>query len=192
VENPRRTVVATPVFAEGRVYFAAGREWEFCSSKGRLFCIDPSKTGDISPELDDGKGGGKENPNSGLLWDFTKDGDKEPVIMGETISCVAVCDGLVIALDEAGAIHCFDAKTGKRYWTHDDNQPGQFGDPLIADGKVYVADQGGSVTILELSKEYNVIAKPELNQLVYASPVFANGTLYILSRHTLFAIGPKK
>jgi outer membrane protein assembly factor BamB len=187
----KHVVVATPVFAEGRVYFAAGREPEFCHGPGRLFCIDPKKAGDISQELDDGKGKGKPNPNSGLIWDFTKDGDKEIDILHQTISSVAVHDGLVIAPDRDGFVRCLDAKTGKRYWTHD-TRAGHFGDPLIVDGGVFVANDEGFVSILQLSKTYKLLGKREMNAAVFAPPVLANGTLYILTDHRLYAIGAGK
>jgi len=187
----RHVVVATPVYAEKYVYFGAGREAEFSLLPGRLFCVDPTKVGDISSELEDGKGKGKPNPNSGLVWDYTKVGDKPTEVMFQTTSSVAVYSGLVIALDRAGSVHCLDAKTGKRYWTHD-TRSAQLGDPLVADGKVYVANEGGIVTILELSKVPKVVAKHECDSIMLAPPVFANGTLYVLAHNRLFAIGGKK
>ena len=45
---------------------------------------------------------------------------------------------------------CLDVKTGKRHWTHDTRE--SFGDPLIVDGKVYIGNQVGDITILELAK----------------------------------------
>ncbi len=66
----RLAVVATPVFANGRVYFARGRDPESSNGPGKLFCIDPTKSGDVSPELDDGPGKGKPNPNSAVVWEL--------------------------------------------------------------------------------------------------------------------------
>jgi outer membrane protein assembly factor BamB len=187
----KHVVVATPVYANGRVYFAAGREPEFAGGQGRLFCIDPTGSGDISPELDDGAAMGKPNPNSGLVWDFTKDGDKDSQVMHQTISCVAVKDGLAVVPDRLGYVHCFDAKTGKRYWTHD-TRAGQFGDPLIVDGKVYAANDEGYVTILELAKTLKVLARHDMDQVIVAPPVFANGKLYVLTELRLYALGTQR
>lgn len=187
----KRVVVATPVYAVGRVYFAAGREPEFAGGIGRLFCIDPNRSGDISPELDGDKGKGKPNPNSGLLWDFKKDGDKDSDVMHQTISSVAVHDGLVIAPDRWGYVHCLDAKTGKRHWTHD-LRGSVFGDPLIVDGKIYVGDDDARVNILELSKTRKVLKKHAFVHSVVAPQVFANGTLFILTDRRLYAIGTGK
>ncbi len=196
--NSKHVVVATPVFAEGRIYFAAGRDPEFAGTHGRLFCVDPNRTGDISPELDDGNGRGQANPNSGLVWSFAEDG------LAETTSCVAVHQGLAILPDGAGHVHCFDAASGKRHWTYDTGSA-HFGDALIVDGKVYVTNDEGLVTILQLSKTLGVVATHRMNRVrvtkrdtsveenvldhLVASPVFANGTLYIQSTGMLYAIG---
>src|SRR6185503_11112475 len=50
----RNYVVATPVLCDGRVYIPVGQEVEHGDGPGCLYCIDPTKTGDVSPELPDG------------------------------------------------------------------------------------------------------------------------------------------
>ena len=203
----KHVVVATPVYAEGKIYFAVGRDHEFAGTDGHLFCVDPNRRGDISPELDDGHGKGKPNPNSGMVWDFTKDAGSETAVLGQTTSCVAIQEGFAVVPDGFGKIHCFNAKTGKRYWSHD-TESQQFGDPLIVDRKVYVGNQDGILTILDLSRTLNVVAKHEMNGVVVtkdksvvsktlsdwiiASPVFANGTLYVQTAGMLYAISAKR
>jgi outer membrane protein assembly factor BamB len=107
--------------------------------------------------------------------------------MHGTFANVAVHDGLVIAPDEEGYIHCLDARTGRRNWVHDVKE-NITSSPLIVDGKVYVADDGGDVTVLALSRRKKVIAVNPLNGSVRAPPVFANGVLYIATRWKLYAI----
>lgn len=70
----RNYFMATPVFHKNRVYVASGRHREHNQDNGRLCCIDATKRGDISSELDDGTGQGKPNPNSGLVWEFVNRG----------------------------------------------------------------------------------------------------------------------
>jgi outer membrane protein assembly factor BamB len=193
----RNELIATPVLYEGRIYIANGQDPEHGEGPGHLWCIDPTKTGDISLQLDDGPGKGKPNPNSGVVWHFEKDNAdaegqaKSEDTMHRTISTVAIHDGLVIAPDFSGFVHCLDARTGKKYWTHD-MLAAMWGSPLIVDGKVYICDEDGDVCIFELSKEKKLIAEHNLGAAVYCSPVFANGTLYLMNRDTLFAISEKK
>lgn len=186
-ERSKSVVTATPVFADGRVYFAQGRDHEFRKKFGRMFCIDPTRRGDISPELDDGQGRGKPNPNSGLIWEFTNQTGDPSARLEETNASAAVAAGLVIIPDASGKVHCLDAITGHRYWAHDLSAQ-VFGDPLIVDRKIYVGDDNGNVTVFKLSKTLELLATREMNQQIISPPVFANKTLYIQTMSTLHAI----
>lgn len=130
-------VLATPVLYRNTIYMAVGQEVEHGGGIGRLFCLDPSKTGDISAELAvdrdrrviphrrlqavDTKEGEKAipNPNSGVIWEFISDGDDFEDEFHRTVSTVAIRNGLLIATDFDGLVHCFDAETGKRHWCYD-------------------------------------------------------------------------
>lgn len=180
----RNNLAVMPVFHDNRIYFATGKHFEWGVGSGRLCCVDPTKRGDLSSELDAGNGI-RANPNSGLFWEFF--GDEEDR-MHSSISSVAIHTGLVIATDLAGNVHCLDSRTGQKFWTHR-GHASIYSSPLIVGDKVYVADEDGYVTILELSRQKSVIGKPISHDvIIYASPIFANGTLFILGRNTLFAI----
>jgi outer membrane protein assembly factor BamB/precorrin-6B methylase 2 len=184
----RNAFVATPVFCNGRVYIANGSSpANFSARSGRLWCLDPTKQGDVSPELDDGPGKGKPNSNSAGVWCFDRLGKKGEDRMHGTLSSVAVHDGLVIAPDCDGYIHCLDAESGKKYWTHDPKAT-ILASPLIVDGKVYVADENGMVAVLALSKEKRLLAENDLENSARSSPVFANGTLYVAAGWKLYAL----
>jgi outer membrane protein assembly factor BamB/tRNA A58 N-methylase Trm61 len=208
----RNEILATPVFYDNRVYIACGQGMEHGDGLGRLCCIDPSKTGDISSELAvdvedkplphrrlqavDTMKGEKAiaNPNSGLIWEYIeRDEDRDGKIRFEerfyrTMSNVAIKNDLVIATDFSGLIHCLDAKTGKRHWVYDGFAQ-MHASPLIVDDKVYVTDEDGDVAIFNLSaKEHDPLAEISMDSSIDATPIFANGTLYVANRNTLFAI----
>jgi len=113
--------MSAPVLYEGKLYIGSGQYVELGEGTGRLCCIDPSRRGDISLELEDGPGQGKPNPNSGEVWHFDK--------IGRTMSTVAIHDGLVIAVGVSGVVYCLDAKTGRQHWHHD--LPGGQLEPII-------------------------------------------------------------
>jgi outer membrane protein assembly factor BamB len=190
-DQGKRVVTATPVYAEGLIYFAHGYPTEISRGPGRLFCIEPAKkTGDISKELEDDQGTARPNPNSGLIWDFARAGHAKSDQMHLCGSSVAVESGLVIATDTDGYTHCFGARTGERHWVYDcDSDPG--GNTLIIDDKVYIPTGSGDVPILRLSKTLSVLARPSLNQAIESPLVFANRNLYILTIQGLFAIEAK-
>ena len=118
---------------------------------------------------------------------FVSRGDRYEDKMHRTVSSVAIHNSLVIAPDSSGLIHCLDAETGKKYWTHD-SFAGIWASPLIADGKVYVADEDGDVCIFKLAKQKKLLAEQQFNQLIESSPVYANGVLYVMTRSVLYAI----
>ena len=222
----RNDILATPVLYEDRIYIANGHQAEHGNGQGRLVCVDPTKTGDISAELAvDEKGnliphrrlqavnvekGEKAiaNPNSGLIWEFTADGDDLEDEMHRTLSSVAVHHGLVVAADFGGFVHCLDALTGKKYWTYD-SLANIWASPLVVGDIIYVPDEDGEIAIFRLSADPQQAMKSspdswafvdgepvdlapihEINVglPVYASPIYANGTLYIATRNTLYAI----
>jgi outer membrane protein assembly factor BamB len=183
VTGKRNDLVAMPVFHDGRVYFATGRQFELCGGPGRLCCVDPTKRGDISSQLDDGSERGRRNPNSGLIWEYVGNGD-DP--MHCTLSSVAVHNGILIAPDFSGIVHCLDAVTGWILWTHGTSSQISTS-PLIVDEKVYVAGDD-TISIFELSRQRNLIGARKANGIIAASPIFANGTLYLTTREEMFAI----
>jgi outer membrane protein assembly factor BamB len=143
---------------------------------------------------------GVPNPNSAVAWDFQgKDLNGNGKVeskerMNRTISSVAVAQGLVFAPDFSGYLHCFDAKTGEHYWTHD-TESAMWGSPMIADGRVFLCNENGDVNIYPVSKKLDPakdVITHNMGSASYCSPVFANGTLYIMTREKLYAISEKK
>jgi outer membrane protein assembly factor BamB len=112
--------------------------------------------------------------------------------MHRTIGSAAIKDDLLFISDFAGLVHCLDAKkveNGKPvvYWTHD-MFAAAWGSVLIVDGKVYVGDEDGDVTVFELSKKKNVLAENNMINSIYTTPVVAGNTLFISNKSTLFAL----
>jgi outer membrane protein assembly factor BamB len=130
-------------------------------------------------------GKGKKNPNSAVVWEYTRDDPKNGFHL--MLSSVAVHDGLVYAADFEGYLHCIDAKTGERHWWHD-VRGRVWGHPLVADGKVYAATNDGDVLVFAAGKTKQFLAKNEFNHGIMASPVFANGVLYAMTNGHLHAI----
>jgi outer membrane protein assembly factor BamB len=214
----RNEFFATPVLYKGRIYIGSGQEVEHGEGSGRLVCLDPTKTGDISSELAvDAQGrpiphrriqavnpklGEKAipNSNSGLIWEYTKlDCNNNGKIEFEeefhrTVSNVVIKDDLLIAVDFSGLVHAFDAQSGRRHWAYD-LLAATWSSPLIVDDKIYVSDEDGDVMCFNLSadpkqatREVDVGDVPNMRASVFSPPVFANGVLYIATRTHLCAI----
>ncbi len=168
-----------PVLYQGHIFIGGGHDAEYGEGPGSLFCIDPTRRGDVSLELEDGPGKGKPNPNSALVWHMDS--------FGRTMSQVAVHEGLVIAAGYDGMVHCLDAQTGQRYWRHD-MKAHVFASPLIVDGKVYVGQEDGEVHIFDLANEKRLLFTGGFEAPVQSSPIFANGVLYVATSEFLYAI----
>ncbi len=185
-------VLASPVYDGRCVYVGNGRNPILSGgAEAWLYCIDPTKKGDLSPEVDHGEGKTEANPNSGMIWRFggrdikaVKKGRR--LLFGGLYTSVAVCDGLVIANEPSGYVHCLDARTGRRHWVHDVKSD-LLSSPLIVDGRIFITTDV-DVHILALAKEKQVLATIEMDAAVWTSPVFANGVLYLATDRTLYAI----
>jgi outer membrane protein assembly factor BamB len=200
----RNFPVAPPVLYEGRVYIATGQDPDDGPGVGHLWCIDPTKAPtspdrDISPFSDPKDKDFRFDPRSprnkgsGLVWHYggfvvprPKGPDDREVVFGRTLSAVAVADGLVIASELGGWAHCLDARTGKPHWVAD-LEDHVLASPLIVDGKVYIAT-ALDVWVFALSKEERVLARNRGAAWGLASPVFANGALYLHANGVLHAI----
>ena len=214
----RNNIIATPVLYKDRVYVAVGQDPEHGPGEGHLWCIDPSKRGDISPELavnvndrskpiahkrliavDETAGEvAIDNPNSGVIWHYSKfdqngDGEFEShETMNRSCGTVAIKDDILYIADFSGIFHCLNALTGQVHWTYDMYSPA-WGSPLIADGRVFIGDEDGEVAIFKHSTEaQEPMEEIDMLNSVYSTPIVANGVLYISNKSHLFAIEEEK
>jgi outer membrane protein assembly factor BamB len=217
--SERNHLIGTPCIYNDVVFIGVGEDPEHGEGNGHLWCIDPTRRGDVSPTLSVDKDGqpivdkkdgtrrlqainpaaGEKaipNPNSAVIWHYTgddtnKNGEVEfEEEMHRTCGTVAILDDILYVADFSGIFHCLDAKTGKSYWNYD-MFSAAWGSPLIADGKVYIGDEDGDVAIFKHSKEKELIAENQCGNSVYSTPIVANGVLFISNKSTLFAIGTK-
>lgn len=209
----RNHLIGTPCIYDGKVYIGVGEDPEHGEGIGHFYCIDPTKRGDVSPELVfnekdpntpiahkriqacEPKLGDfvKPNPNSAVIWHFSKqDANGDGKIdyeeeMHRTCGTAAIKDDLLYVADFSGLFHCLDAKTGKQHWCYD-MLAAAWSSPLIVDGHVYIGDEDGDVVVLEHSPTMKVVSEINMGNSVYTTPVVANDTLYIANRTHLFAI----
>lgn len=155
-----------PVFDGGRIYVSAGGDLWWGKHEAWIKCIDATGTGDVTRTA-----GRWSHP-------LTRHG----------ISTASVADGLVYVADCGGMIHCLDAETGAVVWKHE--AKGDFwGSTLVADGKVFIGSRRGQFLIFAAGREKKILCDVEMGESIAASPVAANGVLYVATMKSLFAIG---
>jgi outer membrane protein assembly factor BamB len=161
-------IIGTPVSWNNRVYVAIGGDPNHGGrdSKGSVVCIDATKTGDLTEK--------------GKLWSYNA--------LNQSVSTVAVADGLVFVADAASTIHCLDADNGRCYWTHSTRKGATcFSSPLVADGKVYLGK-----TILSASKRFQLYGGINNDQnTIYSSHCVANGVVFAVIGDRLWALCDK-
>lgn len=216
----RNSLLGNAVVYDGRVYLASGMDAEKGEGPGRLVCIDPTKRGDVSSELAvdasgmllpqrrlqavDSNAGEMAipNPNSALVWEFVNCGRQFPDAIYRTMGSIVAANGLVIVADIAGLVHCFDAKTGQRYWRHD-LESAIWASPLIVDDKAYIGTEEGQTAIFGVSSDPTIalrkvngksepLSSLPTGALIYSTPTYANGVLYVATRSMLVAIPAEK
>ncbi|MFT5290993.1 MAG: outer membrane protein assembly factor BamB, partial [Planctomycetota bacterium] len=109
--------------------------------------------------------------------------------INRSLSTMAIGGGLVVAADFSGFVYCLDALTGEEYWVHD-TKGHIWSSPLIADGRVYIGNEDGFLTIIPATKTYDKKSVVEVDMIspIYSSAVAANGTIYITTTSHLFAV----
>jgi outer membrane protein assembly factor BamB len=204
----RNHLIATPVVYGEYVYVAVGEDPEHGEGVGHLWCIDPTKRGDVSPMIvynaNDpttpaphkrlqalvAKDGDfeRDNANSAVVWHYTgNDPEEFEQTMHRTCGTVAIKDDLLFVADFSGVFHCVDVKTGKAHWTYD-MLAASWASPLIVNDKVFIADEDGDISIFQLSDQMELLGEFNMGSAVYTTPVYADGSLFIANRNRLYCI----
>ncbi|MBD3676142.1 MAG: PQQ-binding-like beta-propeller repeat protein [Planctomycetaceae bacterium] len=216
----RNNIIATPVIYDDLLYIAVGQDPEHGEGIGNMYCLNPAGAeGDVSPTLVvdkdgnpvphrrlqalDADEGEKEIPNekSIVVWHFDElDANKDGEIdyeeeMHRACGTATIKDDLLYIADFSGIVYCLDAKAADEeknptlYWTYDMFSPA-WGSPLVVDGKVYIGDEDGDLSIFEHSKEKKQINEIYMEDSIKSTPIVANNVLYIMTLNTLYAISP--
>jgi outer membrane protein assembly factor BamB len=161
-------IKSTPVFHDGRLFVTVGGDVWWGKNQVWLQCINASGNGDVTA--------------SALVWSVPLD--------KHSMSTPSVADGLVFVADCGRKVYCIDAKTGEVCWVHETN--GEiWGSTLVADGKVYVGTRRGDFWVFAASREKTVIRTVQFDGPIHASPVAANGVLYVTTMNWLYAFKTK-
>jgi outer membrane protein assembly factor BamB len=122
----------------------------------------------------------------GIDEDGSMTGTKGAEAFRRTMSTVSIFDGLVYAPDLSGRIHCIDFETGKRYWEAD-VLAAIWGSTMVVDGKVFLGDEDGILSVFEAGKKLNKIKEIEFRSSIYSTPTIANGVMFVSDRSRLYA-----
>jgi len=164
----RSSIIASPVFADGRVFIAMGQSPGHGNAPSFVYAISPNGRGDVT--------------KSGLLWTSRE--------VGRVVATPIVKDGLLYVGDLGGTVHCLDAATGAQLWKHETNDP-IWGCFLLAGDRLYVGNAGGLITVLRAGRRKELLAQIEMDAPLYSRPAVNGDALYLATANRLYLIAAK-
>jgi outer membrane protein assembly factor BamB len=164
----RSSIIASPVFAGGRVLVAMGQSPGHGNGPSLIHAISPNGQGDVT--------------KSGLLWTSRE--------VGRVVATPIVKDDLLYVGDLGGTIHCLEAATGAHLWKHETNDA-IWGCLLLAGDRLYVGNAEGLMTILRAGRRKELLAQIEMDAPLYARPAAIGDALYLATASRLYLIAAK-
>jgi outer membrane protein assembly factor BamB/HEAT repeat protein len=164
----RSAIIASPVFADGRVFIAMGQSPGHGNAPSFIYAINPNGRGDVT--------------KSGVLWSSRE--------VGRVVGTPIVKDGLLYIGDLGGTIHCLDAATGAHLWKHETNDA-IWGCLLLAGDRLYVGNAEGLMTVLRTGRRKELLAQIEMDAPLYSRPTVVGDALYLATANRLYLIAAK-
>jgi outer membrane protein assembly factor BamB len=164
----RSSIIASPVFADGRVFIAMGQSPGHGNAPSLIYAISPNGRGDVT--------------KSGLLWTSRE--------VGRVVGTPIVKDGLLYVGDLGGTVHCLDAATGAHLWKHETNDA-IWGCLLLAGDRLYVGNAEGLMTVLRAGRRKELLAQIEMDAPLYSRPAVVGDALYLATANRLYLIAAK-
>ena len=161
----RGSIIASPVFADGRVFVAMGQSPGHGNGPSSIHAISPNGQGDVT--------------DSRLLWTSRE--------VGRVVGTPIAKDGLLYVGDLGGTIHCLDAATGAHVWKHETNEAIR-GSLLLAGDHLYVGNVEGSMTVLRAGRRKQLLGGIEMNAPLYTPPALIGDALYVATGNRLYLI----
>ncbi len=174
VEVSKRAILNSALYRDGVAYITHGEENIATTEMGMVAAVDATRTGALAADAF------KWNTR-GFLPTFAS-----PVMDAERLYTV----------DNGAILAAFHLKDGKQLWQRTLGTL-QKGSPVLADGKLYIGTENGKFYILRPSGtgvevlDEDSLGTAEAHEPIVASPVVADGRVYVTSMEHVYAIGPK-
>jgi outer membrane protein assembly factor BamB len=161
----RGSIIASPVFADGRVFVAMGQSPGHGNGPSLIHAISPNGQGDVT--------------GSRLLWTSHE--------VGRVVGTPIAKDGLLYVGDLGGTIHCLEGATGAHVWKHETNEA-IWGSLQLAGDRLYVGNVEGRMTVLRAGRRKQVLGEIEMDAPLYSPPALLGDALYLATANRLYLI----
>jgi outer membrane protein assembly factor BamB len=144
-----------------------------------LFAIRPGARGDIT--LKDGA-----TSSDAIAWSWPRRGSYMPTPVAY--------QGILYVLAHTGLFDAYDLQTGAEIYRERLTNIGSgfSASPVVADGRLYLSSEDGEMLVIAAGREFRLIARNPMGELLMATPALSEGVMYVRSAATLFAIGRRR
>jgi len=162
LDGPTEQFVASMVYNGDYVFVTGGYP------EKHILAIDPKGSGNVT--------------KTHVVWRTNRGASyvPSPILAGDYLLVVA----------DSGITTCFNAKSGESHWQERLTR-GQSASPVLADGIVYFFSKRGEATLIRPGKEFEVVARNNLEEPISSSPAISEGQLFVRTHQALYCIGKK-
>lgn len=175
MEVSKRAILNSAIVRDDVAYVTHGEENIGTTEMGMVAALDATRTGTLTADA--------------FRW--TTRG------FLPTFASPVMDDRRLYTVDNGAVVGAFDLKTGTRLWTKTLGTL-QKGSPVLADGKLYVGTENGKFFILRPSAtgvdvlDEDLLGTAAEPEAIVASPIVADGRVYVASMENLYAIGTRR
>ena len=154
------SVTPRPIYSKGLLYISTGFD------RPELLAIRPTGKGDVT--------------ETHIAWTANRGAPLTPSLLQTGNELYMMAD--------RGIMTCLDASTGEKIW--EERLGGDCSaSPILADGKIYAQNEQGVGFVLSPGREFNLLAKNDLNERTLASYAVSDGSIFIRTESRLYRIG---
>ena len=126
-------------------------------------------------------GGRGDLTDSAVRWKYTRPVPQVPSTL--------LYHGVLYMVNDSGILLSFDPKTGNvlKQGRLKGAIDKYFASPIGADDKVWLASQDGTISVVSAKAEWEILAVNTLDDEVFATPVPADGELFVRTRSALYS-----
>ena len=166
--------------------------------KSRFNQVDRDKSGKVTREEFEGMrtimdsarnvcmairpGGSGDITGTHVLWRHDR---KLPYVPSPLVK-----GGVVFLPKKGGIVSSLDAKTGEPIKEGRVSAQGNYySSPVAGDGKVYLINQRGDVSVISEKGQWQEIGRGKLREQTYATPAIVDGRIYVRTLEALYCFG---
>ena len=161
----RNSIIASPLYQDGRVFLAMGQDPSHGNGPGLLHALSPNGQGDVT--------------GSRRLWTCQE--------VGRMVGAPVARDGLLYTGDLGGTVTCLEAASGAIVWKHETGAP-IWGCLLLAKDRLYVGNEDGVMMVFKTGRHKEELAKIEMGAPLYARPALVGDSLFVVTANRLYHI----